>query len=215
MGRSRCLPEPAALALLLTEAGVSSARGRTSAALAPREGEWVRFDEPRGAPAPSEPPPAPAPASVGGGRASTRPLPEPTDAALSEDVFGSGAHAPGVEVRLEQMVAWVMKTYGATAAFIADLEGLPLVNKGAPEPYVVAVGPLARAQVEIARFVADSPPGTSIVEVDRQGVLEVVWADTAIGRLGVGLVIVEPLPTAAVVRIRRVAALAVASRGDT
>lgn len=140
---------------------------------------------------------------------------EPTDEQLGEDVFGPAAAALGVEQRLQKLVAWVMGATQAGSAFVADLEGLPLVNRNTPEPYIVAIGPLARAQREIARFVPESPPGTSIVELDHLHVLEVVWADTSIGRLGVGMVVTDPIKHSIVSRIRRLAALSVVSRGDT
>ena len=138
-----------------------------------------------------------------------------TDEKLSEEVFGGGARDLGVEQRLQRFVQWLVGGTGASSAFVADLEGLPLVNRNTPEPYVVAIGPLARAQAEIARFVPDSPPGTSIVELDHQRLLEVVWADTPIGRLGVGVVLPEPLKHTLVTRIRRVATLSVVFRGDS
>lgn len=141
--------------------------------------------------------------------------PEPSDEQLGEDVFGPAGASLGVEQRLQKLVAWVMAGTQAGSAFVADLEGLPLVNRNTPEPYIVAIGPLARAQREIARFVPESPPGTSIVELDQLHVLEVVWADTSIGRLGVGMVVTDPLKHSLVSRIRRLAALSVVSRGDT
>jgi hypothetical protein len=228
MAQSRYLPEPAVLDRLLTEAGL---RVPKAAEAEMGQGEWVRFED--------APPPAaklaPAPAAA---RAPARvpvtdfrihdarevkpksspvahPPPEARDDRLSEELFGVGLKGLGVEQRLQKLVQWLVGGTGASSAFVADLEGLPLVNHNTPEPYIVAIGPLARAQAEIARFVPNSPPGTSIVELEHQNLLEVVWADTPIGRLGVGLVMTEPLTHTLVTRIRRVAALSVVSRGDT
>lgn len=143
------------------------------------------------------------------------PRSEMSDERLLDEVLGPDARAQGVEVRLQRLISWLMSSTRASSAFVADPEGLPLLNLNTPEPYVVAIGPLARAQAEIARFVPDSPPGTSVVELDRQSMLEVVWVDTAMGRLGVGLVLAESLPHSQIDRIRRVTALSIASRGDT
>jgi hypothetical protein len=140
---------------------------------------------------------------------------ESSDQRLAEEVFGPGGAAMGVEFRLQRLVAWLVAETGASSAFVADLEGLPLLNLNTPEAYVVAIAPLARAQAEIAHFVPDSPPGTSIVELDQQNVLEVVWADTTVGRLGVGLVTADPLKHTLISRIRRAVALSVVSRGGT
>ena len=236
MAPSRCLPEPAVLARLLSGAGLRAAKG---AEVDVPDGDWVHFEDTSNAPAPPPAPLAaprgPVPPTRGADRAapvtapapqesrevkpksspSAQPLAEVTDEKLSEEVFGAGARGLGVEQRLQRFVQWLASGTGASSAFVADLEGLPLVNRNTPEPYVVAIGPLARAQAEIARFVPDSPPGTSIVELDHQRLLEVVWADTPIGRLGVGVVLPEPLKHTLVTRIRRVAALSVVFRGDS
>lgn len=236
MAPSRCLPEPAVLARLLSDAGLRAAKG---AEIDAPDGDWVHFEDAANASAP-----APAPLAASGGSVpptrgaeraapltappsqesrevrpksspSVQPPAEMTDEKLSEEVFGGGARDLGVEQRLQRFVQWLVGGTGASSAFVADLEGLPLVNRNTPEPYVVAIGPLARAQAEIARFVPDSPPGTSIVELDHQRLLEVVWADTPIGRLGVGVVLPEPLKHTLVTRIRRVATLSVVFRGDS
>jgi len=196
----------------LAGAGVRAARiGEESL-----DSEWIHFDD---GPLPSGSSPVvaaakPAAKVVSSPPPRSPPSPEPTDQKLSEEVFGS-VRGLGVEQRLQKLVSWLVASTGSVSAFVADLEGLPLVNRNTPEPYIVAIGPLARAQAEIARFVPDSPPGTSIVELDHQNMLEVVWADTPIGRLGVGIIVAEPLKSTQVTRIRRVAALSVVSRGDT
>jgi hypothetical protein len=224
MAPSRCLPERAVLESLVTGAGV---RGRRPTTSAPPPVEAVRFSElPERRPveAPSAPPRArapgralaPAPASAQAAAAA----PALSPSALAEvepleEIFGPATEAAGMEQRLERFVTWLMRRWSASAAFVADLEGLPLVNRGTAEAYIVAISPLARAQAEIARFVPNSPPGTSVVELDHQKVLQVVWADTRVGRVGVGLVLPEPLPHAVASRIRRIAALAVIPRGET
>lgn len=235
MARSRYLPDPSVLERLLAGAGL---KGGRTIEQTPAEGDWVRFDErpvttppaplPRPAVTPPKPPvPALArhePAPISDFRiqeirdVKPRPaeaqLAEPDDEQLAEMVFGSAAAGLGVELRLQKLTAWLVGSVGGSSAFVADLEGLPLSNRNTPEAYIVAIAPLARAQAEIARFVPQSPPGTSVVELGPQSVLEVVWSDTPTGRIGVGVVVSEPLKPNIVSRIRRVAALSVVSRGD-
>jgi hypothetical protein len=213
MGPSRFSPEPLVLKELFARAGVGQG------AAARRDAERISFAEPEpprpaarversrvAAPAPAEPEPEPAPADL-------PPLAEMTDETLGAQVFGEAVASATVEERFERFLQWLMGGTGAFAAFVADAEGLPLVNRNAPDSYVAAIGPLDRAQAAIHAFVPSPEAGSATFELEHENVLQVVWADTSAGRLAVGLVLAGPLERVMVTRIRRITQLAVLTRG--
>jgi len=210
------LPDAQALERLFRQAGVGPARSAVASAT-PSSPLW--FDEPEAA---GPPTPAPQPADVALAEAKAEPEPavelppiaELTDERLGVEVFGAQAARLPVEQRLQRFLDWVMGGTGAFAAFVADTEGLPLVNHNAPESYVVAVGPMSRAQDSIGQFVPSPSAGSSTIELDHQNVLHVVWADTQTGRIAVGLVLAGPLERDMVQRVRRLTQLSFHPEGD-
>ncbi len=139
---------------------------------------------------------------------------EMSEADLQASIFGPHLESMPTEERLGAFVQWLMGGTGAFAAFVADTEGLPLTNRNAPESYLAAIGPLGRAQETIARFVPSPEAGSSTVELDHQNVLQVIWSDTAAGRLAVGLVLGGALDQTMVRRIRKITQLSMSIRGE-
>jgi hypothetical protein len=193
MGLSRCLPDRPTIERLLAAAGLG--------AITPPTRPARRSAAPPPAPTP---PPTPAPAPV-----ALAPLAELHDEESAMAVFGAHAETLTVDARLEAFLGWLMCGTGAFAAFVADREGLALSNHNAPEGCVAAVGALGRAQHDISRFVPSPEAGSSTVELDEQNLLQVVWADTAVGRIAVGLVLGGALERRMVQRIRRLTQLAI------
>lgn len=99
-----------------------------------------------------------------------------------------------VEERLASLVAWLMGTTGAFAAFVADRDGLPLANRLAPDDYVVATAALVEAQDRLHALVPFPVDGSTTLELHDSNVLQVIHTRTAAdGRLAVGLILAQPL----------------------
>lgn len=138
------------------------------------------------------------------------PVAELDDAASAKAVFGDTLTG-SIDARLSVFIRWLMAGTGAFAAFVADVEGLALANHNAPEGYVAAVGALKRAQQDISRYAPFLLGGSTTMEVDDHNILQVVWADTSVGPLAVGLVLAGALDHAMVARVRQLTRLAITS----
>lgn len=127
-------------------------------------------------------------------------LSEPVDDSALTPLAASASAPPvsfdgagSLDSRLDLFVSWLVGSTGAFAAFIADAEGLALANRHAPESYVVASASLAEAHGKVSSYVPSSPAGSTTIELHGENVLQVVWVDTSVGRLAVGLVLPAPL----------------------
>ncbi len=211
MAQSRSLPDPETLRLLLLRAGVGAngTIGPVPATASPTERIGIPVREPDDFSDVLSREPEPAPKDT-----SLPTIAEMSESDLLSSVFGPDMAAMPTEERLGAFVQWLMGGTGAFAAFVADTDGLPLTNRNAPESYLAAIGPLGRAQETIARFVPSPHAGSSTVELDHQNVLQVIWSDTAAGRLAVGLVLSGALDAAMVRRIRRITRMSMSPRGD-
>lgn len=139
-------------------------------------------------------------------------LPPLAAAAADESLSLADLDAP-IEARVERLVGWLMGSTGAFAAFVADADGLALANRHVPESYVAVTTALADAQRAVAQLVPSPPAGSTTLELHDDNVLQVVWADTAVGRICAGLVLAEPLERSIVHAIRRMLANAVRTKG--
>ncbi|NOY92070.1 MAG: hypothetical protein GXP55_12810 [Deltaproteobacteria bacterium] len=126
------------------------------------------------------------------------------------DLFDTEVMARPVEGRLELLVSWLMGATGAFAVFVADREGLPLVNRHAPEDYVVATAALARAQEGLREFFPGMEEPSMIVDLGDGNVLETISAATDAGYLVLGMVVASKLDVTLVREARRALVLAVA-----
>ena len=126
------------------------------------------------------------------------------------DLFDTEVMGRPVEGRLEILVSWLMGATGAFAVFVADAEGLPLVNRHAPEDYVVATAALARAQEGLRAFFPNMEEPRMVVDLGDGNVLETISAATSAGHLVLGMVMASRLDPALVREARRALALAVA-----
>ncbi len=118
-------------------------------------------------------------------------------------ILGAAPHEVPIDRRLEAMLQWLIGNTGAFAAYIADIDGLPLANRHAPDSYVAATASLAQAHQEMARFVPSPVDGTTSIEIHDQNILEVIWAQTSAGRLALGLVLAAPLERTVAITARR------------
>lgn len=61
----------------------------------------------------------------------------------------------------------------------------------------------------MSQYVPRPSEGTTVVDLDGTNVLQIIWANTSVGRLAVGLVLAEPLGRALAAAARRVLQMSV------
>ena len=201
---SRFLPEATALQSLLGAAGVNVAQRSNGLA----DSGAMRME--RAPIAPRTRDVAPAPTRTPDRQSEGQPLLTPDKKAVSlAQVLGAAPTSLPIELRLESVLQWLIGNTGAFAAYVADTDGLPLVNRHAPETYVAATASLAQAQEQVSHFVETPVDGTTSIDIHDQNVLEVIWAPTSVGRLALGLVLAAPLERSLAAAARHMVQLAV------
>ncbi len=106
--------------------------------------------------------------------------------------------------RIALGLRWIVGGSGALAAFIADNDGLALANHQAPEAYIAVSPELAAIQDALNSILPRPVEGALVVSVDEHNLLQLLFCQTSIGQLSVGLVVTEPLPSAEVSGIRNI-----------
>jgi len=152
-----------------------------------------------------DPPPAPrAPAAA-----------RPAVPALSDEVLGAQifSGAKGIDARLQRLLEYTGRALAASAAFVADRDGLMVASLRSSEALAAVTAPLGGMQERIASFVPAPAEGAAVVELD-QGVLQLVWAGTDAGRLALGMVLAAPLDRGSTNKLRRLVQLAVHTKGS-
>ena len=170
---------------------------------------------PVGPPLPPRVPGPPSPAVAAAAAALSAParpaVPAVPDEVLAAQIFGGAAKA--IDSRLQRLLEYTGKSLQASAAFIADSDGLTVASLRSTEAMAAVTAPLGGVHEKIAAFVPASPEGGAVVELDEQGVLQLVWASTAAGRLALGMVLQSPLDRASTRKLRRMVQLAVDTKG--
>lgn len=170
---------------------------------------------PVGPPLPPRVPGPPSPAVAAAAAALSAParpsVPAVPDEALAAQIFGGAAKA--IDSRLQRLLEYTGKSLQASAAFVADSDGLTVASLRSTEAMAAVTAPLGGVHEKIAAFVPASPEGGAVVELDEQGVLQLVWASTAAGRLALGMVLQSPLDRASTRKLRRMVQLAVDTKG--
>jgi hypothetical protein len=99
-----------------------------------------------------------------------------------------------LEDRLQALVAWIEDCVPCGAAFIADDNGLPVVEHVAAEPgHVAAASSILMMLASVRTLVRDSGGWLSL-ELGAAQVLNVVEVTTRWGRFGIGVVTEDALP---------------------
>ncbi len=127
----------------------------------------------------SSPPPAPpvAPRGAMAGEAEGLRLP-------------SGAP---LQVRLKTYFAFILELTGCRRLFVADAEGFVLMEKNS-DPVMVAVAASFVSLLDRLHSCLESPIlGSVSIDLDRGQVLELLQADTALGRYILGFVVSQPV----------------------
>lgn len=170
---------------------------------------------PVGPPLPPRVPGPPAPAVAAAAAALSAPqrpaVPAVSDEALAAQIFAGAPRA--IDVRLQRLLEYTGKTLQASSAFVADSDGLTVAGLRSSDALAAVTAPLGGVQEKIAAFVPTSAEGGAVVELDEQGVLQLVWAATAAGRLALGMVLQSPLDRASTRKLRRLVQLAVDTKG--
>lgn len=179
MSRSACLPDAPRLKALLAGLRAGPAAGVGG-------GPWRPV-----IPAPDLPPPSPIRPSGLPERPEPSLPPEP-EALLAElDQRLSGATSP--ERRFEVLVRWLEASVPARQAFVADADGLAMVESPVKEGYLAAAGELGVAFSGLAALVPDLEEGSTTLRLRGSGNVELVGCKTELGRFNVGLVLERPL----------------------
>ena len=173
MGRLAFLPDTAVLSDLL-------ARMRAEPSDKPLHGN-------RGAPAPSVAS-EPAHGSAAPSRLGLAPTRDPL-----LDLRARLEPRSTLDARFESFVAWLQAETGARAVFVADAEGLSMVQSETGDGYLVAAGEISMVLDNLKTLLPEVDQGSTLLRLKRQGNVELVWSKTHLGRFTVGLVIQEPL----------------------
>lgn len=140
------------------------------------------------------------------------PLAVPEEA-LAAQVFGGAPRA--IDARLQKLLEFIGRSLSSSAAFVADEDGLTVASLRSNEALAAVTAPLGDVHDRISPFVPAAPEGSAVVELEGdQGVLQLVWAATAVGRLAMGMVLPAPLDRASTQKIRRLVQLAVDTKGS-
>jgi hypothetical protein len=170
---------------------------------------------PNGPPLPPRVPGPPSPAVAAAAAALSAPqrpaMPSIPDEALAAQIFGGAP--PTLDVRLNRLLEYASRTLQASAAFIADPDGLTVASLRSNDALAAVTAPLGGVQEKISAFVPAPKDGSAVVELEEQGVLQLVWAGTVAGRLAMGMVLPAPLDRASTGKLRRMVQLAVDTKG--
>ena len=170
---------------------------------------------PVGPPLPPRVPGPPAPAVAAAAAALSGParpsVPAVPDEMLAAQIFGGAPRA--IDARLQRLLEYTGRTLQASAAFIADSDGLTVASLRSNDALAAVTAPLGGVHEKIAAFVPASREGGAVVELDEQGVLQLVWAVTEAGRLALGMVLQSPLDRGSTRKLRRMVQLAVDTKG--
>jgi hypothetical protein len=165
-------------------------------------------------PGPSAPAVSPAIAAAAAAlSAPQRPaVPALPDETLAAQIFAGAPDA--LDARLNRLLEFAARQLSASAAFIADPDGLTVASLRSNDALAAVTAPLGGVQEKIAAFVpAPKDGGGAVVELEDQHVLQLVWAATAAGRLAMGMVLQAPLDRASTKKLRRLVQLAVDMKG--
>ena len=109
-----------------------------------------------------------------------------------------------LETNLEKFLKWLIARNAGQGAFVADSQGLPLVCCNTPDFVVESTAPLRQGLHQVKDFVPYLEAGSSIYYFNRNRLLQLVWCDTALGPLVLGILLKEPLKQGYVAFVRKV-----------
>ena len=117
---------------------------------------------------------------------------------------------PTLDARFESFVTWLKAETNARTVFVADAEGLSMVQSDAGDGYLVAAGEISVLLENLTALLPDVDQGSTLLRLKTHGNVELVWCKTNLGRFTVGLVLEEPLAQKFVTVIRAALAMVTA-----
>lgn len=112
------------------------------------------------------------------------------------------ARSENLDQRFENVVSWVESALPTRAAFVADAEGLAMVQSDAGEGYLVAAGEIGAVLGNLSSLLPEVEEGGTTLRLKDRGTLELVWCRTELGRFTVGLLLDDPLAAQSVQMVR-------------
>lgn len=100
---------------------------------------------------------------------------------------------PSLDARFESLAAWLKRETNARAVFVADADGLSMVQSEAGDGYLVAAGEISLVLDQLKALLPEVDQGSTLLRLRQEGNVELVWCKTNLGRFTVGLVVQEPL----------------------
>lgn len=181
-------PDQATLTRQPRPAGAVPPARKASAA----SSQAVALSQPPGSPGAS------AGASAGASRVASvpavPPIPAPAPAAPVKKVYppyeSSGGH---LDERLQSLMAWIEGNATCTAAFVADDNGLPVIEHHAAEQSHIAAASSILMMLSSVRSLASDSGGWLTLKMS-SAVLHVVEVTTRWGRFAIGVVAEDLLP---------------------
>lgn len=144
-------------------------------------------------PLPAVPPPPPLSAQPAGAQPAPEPLPPPPAPPRPAGYRPFATSSRQLEERLQALVAWIEDCVPCRAAFIADDNGLPVVEHvGAEAGHIAAASSILLMLASVRTLMRDSGGWLSL-KLGAQ-VLNVVEVATRWGRFGIGVVTEDALP---------------------
>lgn len=126
-------------------------------------------------------------------RASESPAPNGDWLAELHAVLGDRT---SLDTRFQRFVTWLEQRLGASAVFVADAEGLAMVESNAREGYLVAAGEIGAVLNGLSALLPDVEEGSTTLRLKGGGSVELIGCKTELGRFTVGLVLDRPLDPA-------------------
>jgi hypothetical protein len=98
-----------------------------------------------------------------------------------------------LDERLAKFAPWLEVATEAKAVFISDTEGLAMVESTAMESYIAAAGEVANVLNSLSQFLPNIEEGSTNLVLKGGSNVQLIWCETELGKLVVGLVLDKPL----------------------
>jgi hypothetical protein len=143
------------------------------------------------------------PSALGSDPGAVRTLPPPSEAnsssasswstALLTELEGRLSNLTTLDARFAAFARWLEERTGAESVFVADSEGLGMVQSTAGETYVAAAAAIDSLRRELSGLIPNVESGRTTLRPTSGSHVELIWCETSLGRYTVGLVLAQPL----------------------
>lgn len=96
-------------------------------------------------------------------------------------------------MRLKAFLAWVIEATGCRRIFVADEEGLVLMEKDADTELIAVASSFMSLLGRIRSCLGSETRGILAIDLDIGRILHLILVNTALGRFTLGLVVPDPL----------------------